>query len=364
MEEGPVGHVDGEDQSRGGEEQAGVEEERPEVDRSPARPPAHEHERHQHDRAGEDGEDLDRRDEPEDAAGQQRPDSLAQEGRQRGVGGDAVHLVVVRDEQDSARGRRRREAAEDGQLAQIPGRHDDQEEAEAGEGVAPRDRRHSAALRAPGPPSIPQEGDPDRAAQQHAVVSGEGRQADHQARPARTIGGGPAGRGRPATGRPCPAAGRARSCRAGPCRWPRRPGAATAIAGRQGDSVARPDFAGQEPGHRRRQRPDEQERDRRRQRRGAEQPHRRQLHDRRERHPVGVARDRQHRLGRDSAAHVHERPDEVDVEAVPGLQRPGHVDVVVRSRDRRRPGAARTATARADQGERIQSDGDPHGVAA
>src|SRR5664280_3456036 len=68
-------------------------------------------------------------------------------------------------------------------------------------------------------------------------------------------------------------------------------------------------------------------------------------------------------MGRDPAADVDERPDEVDVEALPGVEGAGHVHVVVRVRI----GGVRMQAEydRANgHGERKQSEGNTHGRAA
>jgi hypothetical protein len=68
-------------------------------------------------------------------------------------------------------------------------------------------------------------------------------------------------------------------------------------------------------------------------------------------------------VGRDPAADVDERPDEVDVEALPGVKSAGHVHVVVRVRVcgvRMQPEYDRAN----GDGERKESDGDTHGTAA
>ena len=44
---------------------------------------------------------------------------------------------------------------------------------------------------------------------------------------------------------------------------------------------------------------------------------------------MGVAWDRQDRMGRERPAEIDEGPDEVMIETVAGLERPRHVDVVV-----------------------------------
>ena len=134
-------------------------------------------------------------------------------------------------------------------------------------------------------------------------------------------------------------------------------------AGGEGDARRAADLAGEEPGHRRGQRTDDRERNGRREGRGSQQPHRRQLDDRRQRHPVRVARDRQHRIGWDAPADVDERPDEVDVETRPGVEGASHVHVVVRV-GVGGIGMHAEENGPDDQGKGVQSDGDPHGEAA
>ena len=78
---------------------------------------------------------------------------------------------------------------------------------------------------------------------------------------------------------------------------------------------------------------------------------------------MGVARDREGRIDRDTPPDVHERPYEVDIEAVTKLKGSSHVDVVVRigvGSVRVQPEQDRPH----DHGQRVESDGDPHGEAA
>ena len=78
---------------------------------------------------------------------------------------------------------------------------------------------------------------------------------------------------------------------------------------------------------------------------------------------MGVARDGKGGIGRDLAADVYERPDEVDVETSPGVQGAGDVGVVVRVRvggKREQPEYDRSN----GHGERKEGDEFPHGEAA
>ncbi len=86
----------------------------------------------------------------------------------------------------------------------------------------------------------------------------------------------------------------------------------------------------------------------------------RDLDDRRQRHPVGVRRDRQGRDRRDLAADLGEDPDEVDVEALAGVQGARDVHVVrgirvgrVREMPDQEPAD--------DEGEPVQEQGGTHG---
>ena len=115
-----------------------------------------------------------------------------------------------------------------------------------------------------------------------------------------------------------------------------------------------------EPRERRRERTRERERDRGGHRRRAEEPDERHLDERRQRHPVGVGRDREDRVGGDRAADLGEDPDEVDVEAVARRQLPRDVHVVERigvggigEQGRRHESG--------DEGEQVQGDRNPHG---
>ena len=78
---------------------------------------------------------------------------------------------------------------------------------------------------------------------------------------------------------------------------------------------------------------------------------------------MSVAGNRQYRVGGDSAADIHEGPDEVDVEALPRMKGPGDVHVVIGVRVGRigmQPEHDRTN----GHGKRKQSEGNTHGMAA
>ena len=199
-----------------------------------------------------------------------------------------------------------------------------------------RDRRSARPRRAPGPPAIPGEHQPERAAARTARRCAPGSPGRRAARPGRTTGRSPAGRGRPSTGRPRRAAGRAKSCRAGPCR--------------------RSTAAGSRPGSRRRPPRTRARRRRGRSPRSAARPsapisangsadaQARRPNSGKERHlddatPAASSGRSTGSAGPGSAgmaaADLGEDPDEVDVEALAGVQRPGDIDVVERIRVRR-----------------------------
>src|SRR5206468_8042158 len=69
---------------------------------------------------------------------------------------------------------------------------------------------------------------------------------------------------------------------------------------------------------------------------------------------------RQHRVGRDPVADLGEDPDEVEVQAMPGRERPGHVDVVV-GVGIRGVWIEGDETDSDAEGEQVQKDGNPHG---
>ena len=158
-------------------------------------------------------------DQAADAAGDQRADALPEQVLEGRRGRDAVPLADVADEQDLAGRGRRRDRAEDRELAQPPRRHDDENSATqptaaqnemAGDARAAerqaRQRSHTTASRArPGP-----------AGRRSGPASRGPQQPGEDERPRRR----PGARGRPARAPPRRAAGRARSCRAGRDRPP------------------------------------------------------------------------------------------------------------------------------------------------
>ena len=108
---------------------------------------------------------------------------------ERRVGGDRVPLGDVADPQRRAARGRRRDRAEDDELARPPRAHDDEEEHERRHAGQDRDRRPlvDVAPRAPAA-ACPQDADtvgepdePDGSGQQDAVVAGQGRQPGQQA---------------------------------------------------------------------------------------------------------------------------------------------------------------------------------------
>ncbi len=177
------------------------------------------------------------------------------------------------------------------------------------------------------PPAVPQERGAQHGEDQHAVVARERRQAGEQPRQ----GEGPG---------VAPQAPRGEEQRPGDQRLVQgevvRLGHVDEGQGRERDQHARahahvrgrarvpPD----RPRQRRGERPRDHERQRRGHRRGAQQPDERHLHQRRQRHPVRVGRDREHGVRRDGPADLREDPDEVHVEAVAGGQLPRDVHVV------------------------------------
>ena len=297
VEERPERHVDREQQAGCGEQEAGVDEEDAIVDRSPLQPAADEQERGQHERQDDDRVVADGGDEPEDPAREQRPDPLAEEVRERRRGIDAVHLGDRPDEQDLAVRGRRRDAPEGRELAQPPRADDDEEQREARDGAPPRDRRFAAELGSPGPPAVPQEHEGEGGADEDPVVAGEGRQADEHAGDGHGSAIASQGSG-------------AHPDRRGPQRFVDREVVRLAEEdGRGGgdgghergadrDGRAGAHVAGDEPGQRRSGRPDERERDVRHPGGRPEHGHERQLDDRREGQPVGIAGDRQVGIGR------------------------------------------------------------------
>ena len=101
-------------------------------------------------------------------------------------------------------------------------------------------------------------------------------------------------------------------------------------ARRDADDRARAGVAGDEPGQRRGERADQDATAARSATAvGPRSGDERRLDEARERQPVRVRRDRQHRGCGQVVADLGEDPDEVDVQAVAGRDRPGDVDVVV-----------------------------------
>ena len=133
-------------------------------------------------------------------------------------------------------------------------------------------------------------------------------------------------------------------------------------AGADRDGRRRAGVPGDRPGRAaRRAAPMQRERQRGRDRGRAEEPDERHLDERRERHPVRVRRDRQDRVGRDRAADLGEDPDEVDVEAVPGGERPRDVDVVEGIGVGGVGKQADDGRARTTRASSVQEHGDAHG---
>ncbi len=201
VDERPARDVDGRHERREGEQDRGVDEERPEVGRAPPGPPTDEHQRRQDEAAHERHEDHHGRDGATHPGRDQRADAHPEEMLQGRRCRDAVPLPDVPDEQDLARGGRRRERPEDGQLARPPRRHHQREQRDGTDRGRDRDRGPAAAVRPPRPPAIPGEGGTEGNEDEQSVVTGEGRQPGEQARQRRTRGPIPAARGPPSTTR-------------------------------------------------------------------------------------------------------------------------------------------------------------------
>ena len=213
----PPGTWTAEISAREGEQDRGVGEERPEVDRPPAAPRPDDHGR-------ERGRRRRRASMKMPTAATSPPTRLRSSGpspcpsRWSSVAGDRdrVPLLDRADEEDLAGRRRRRELAEDGQLAGDHGamttRNRPKQATAAQSGMA--GRRPPPERQAP--PAIPEERETERRADEHAVVARQRREPDEQPAERRTSGHGPRARAPPATARRRRAAGRARSCPAGP----------------------------------------------------------------------------------------------------------------------------------------------------
>ena len=220
--------------------------------------------------------------------------------------------------------------------------------------AAARPRRTRSASAA-GPTATPRRARPSPARRRCARASRCPRAAPRPRTRARS----PAARAPRGTAPRRPAAGRARSCPAGPCtrtraRAARRgsPAPTCTIRGAPASrAISHASGAASDA--------DERERQRGREARLAQQPDERHLDERRQRHPVGVGRDRQDRVRRDRPADLGEDPDEVDVEAVARRELPGHVHVVERVRVGRVREEGRRHHPR-DEREQVQGDGNPH----
>ncbi len=180
--------VDGGDDGGEGEEEAGVGEERPDVDRSPPRPGADEHERGEQAPAYQDREERDR-------AATRPPILLASRDPAPGPGaspgwpeGDAVPLLDGADEEHLARRGGRETGAETASWRASHGATTTRKRAKAGDGRPEGDGRTAGAAAPPGAPAIPGEGEPQRGTHQHAVVAGQGGKALPGARPGQRNG--------------------------------------------------------------------------------------------------------------------------------------------------------------------------------
>ena len=130
-------------------------------------------------------------------------------------------------------------------------------------------------------------------------------------------------------------------------------------AGADADDLEGAGVAGDEPGQRRGDRADQDGRDGRGEGRRAEERDERRLDERGQRQPVGIARDRQDRVGRDPVADLGEDPDEIEVQPVTRREVPRDVDVV--GRNRGTPGRGRGSPIRS--GRRAQADTEGSGSA-
>ena len=210
-----------------------------------------------------------------------------------------------------------------------PHHGDDHEEVEreAPDGAADAEERRP--MRAPRADALDDEDETDGAAEQEGVVPGERRHADQE--PAQdecpTVSA-EAARGEPqgggddrledgevlGLGHEDGAGGRDRG----------------EDAGAHLDRLRCPDVTSDRPREGRRERPDQHHRERRRDGRRAHDGDEWRLDEGREREPMGVGRDRQHRVRRDGPADLGEDPDEWDRQSLAGRERSSHVDVVVR----------------------------------
>src|SRR5207247_5236383 len=93
-----------------------------------------------------------------------------------------VPLLDRPDPECTAAGGRRGDRAERDQLAGEPRPHHDEIQGEAADGRAPRELRREATPGEPGATAIPGEHQPDGEAEDEAVVPGERREADEEAR--------------------------------------------------------------------------------------------------------------------------------------------------------------------------------------
>ena len=313
-----------------------VDEPRLEVARAAAAGDPEEEERQEDDRRDHHREVAERIQEPLQPRGDDRAPALAEEPGRRRVGRDRVPLRDLADPQGRAGRRRRRDGAEDRDLAEPPRPHDQHEQAEGREGREERDRRPVVD---PGPrpsaPAISQEPQPvrqpdqgDRAGEEDAVVPRERRQAREET-----------GEGERSTVALEPPRGQPQGRRDERVedREVLGLGQKDGDGARDGADDARrraDDGPGagvtrDEPRQGRDQRADEDARQGVRQRRRAEDGDERRLDEAREREPVGVRGDREDRRIREPVADLGEDPDEVDVQPVAGRDRPRDVDVVV-----------------------------------
>ena len=198
-----------------------------------------------------------------------------------------------------------------------------------------RDARRARGLvtgSAPRTPAVPQEDGAQHRQDQHAVVARERRQPGEEARQGE-VAGAPRSP-RPAIHREAATSGWYSEKLSGWAMYTNdSAGQGDEHAGRRGHEPRGPRVPRDRPGERSGERADDRERQRGRHRRRSEQPDERHLDQRRERHPVGVGRDRQDRDRRDPAADLREDPDDVHAEA-----RGRPPAVVRRPRSRRNPG--------------------------
>ena len=134
MQEGAVRHICREQEPGGPEEEYQVDEERSEVCRPYATAGARDSERDQHEGNDQDAEDGDGLRQSHDPAEGKRSDPLAEQVVERNRAGDAISVLVTTGQQGGAR--RGRKAAEDGELAQVPGGGHQDKESKTGGGIS------------------------------------------------------------------------------------------------------------------------------------------------------------------------------------------------------------------------------------